>query len=120
MESKPELKRELLGLLSAFSPTIGVVNDAYHLSVSSGEKRAEVLWPYPLHEVFFDFWEGDSKVLSESFEFYDGESNSELIEYLCSVLNRFLTNTIRVHVQGNLLKTTELQYQQGGVWHSVF
>ncbi|MEW8029834.1 MAG: hypothetical protein AB2792_09640 [Candidatus Thiodiazotropha sp.] len=120
MERKPELEGELLGLLSAFSPTIAVKNDAYQLSVSLAAKRAEVAWPYPLHEVFFDFWEADRKVLSESFEFYEGESDSELIEYLCSVLNRFLANSTRLQTQGKLLKTTELQYQQGDVWQSVF
>lgn len=120
MDRKPELEREILDLLSGFAPRIEVAEDAYQLSVSFDAKRAEVVWPYPLHEVFFDFWEGDRKVLSESFEFYEGESDSELFEYLGSVLNRFLTNTIRVHVQGKFLKTTELQYQQGGVWQPVF
>jgi hypothetical protein len=120
MERKPEIERELLGILGAFSPSIEVENDAYQLSVSLAAKRAEVVWPYPLHEVFFDFWEGDSKVLSESFEFYEGESDSELVEYLCSVLNRFLANNTRLQTHGMLLKTTELQYQQGGVWQSVF
>ncbi|MGD9170519.1 MAG: hypothetical protein PVI97_10740 [Candidatus Thiodiazotropha sp.] len=120
MERKPELERDLLGLLSAYSPAIEVENDAYQLSVLLAAKRAEVVWPYPLHEVFFDFWEGESKVLSESFEFYEGESDAELIEYLCSVLSRFLTNNTRLQTQGKLLKTTELQYQQGGVWQSVF
>ncbi|ADZ92005.1 hypothetical protein Marme_2778 [Marinomonas mediterranea MMB-1] len=120
MDRKPELERELLDLLSTFSPTIEVANDAYQLSVSLAAKRAEVVWPHPFHEVFFDFWEGDRKVLSESFEFYEGESDTELIEYLSSVLDRFLTNAIRVQVQGKFLKTTELQYQQGDVWNSVF
>ena len=120
MERKPELEEELLGLLSAFSPTIEVDNDAYQLSVSLASKRAEVIWPYPLYEVFFDFREGNRKVLSDSFEFYEGESDSELVEYLCSVLNRFLANNTRLQIQGKLLKTTELQYQQGGVWQSVF
>lgn len=120
MERKPELEKELLRLLSTFSPAIGVAKDAYQLSVSSSTKRAEVIWPYPLHEVFFDFWEGNTKILSESFEFYEGESDSELVEYLYSVLNRFLTNNVRFHAQGKFLKTRELQYQQGGVWKSVF
>lgn len=120
MDRKLELERELLGLLSAFSPTIDVANDAYQLSVSSAAKRAEVVWPYPLHEVFIDFWDRDKKVLSESFEFYEGESDHDLIECLCSILNRFLNNSIRLHVQGELFKTTVLQYKQGGVWQPVF
>ncbi|MCX2835088.1 hypothetical protein [Microbulbifer thermotolerans] len=120
MDRKPDLERKLLETLSAFSPKIEVAKDAYQLSVSLHTKRAEIVWPYPLHEVFFDFWEEDCKVLSESFEFYEGESDSELVEYLGSVLNRFFSNTVRVYVQGKLFKTKELQYQQGGLWQPVF
>ena len=120
MDRKPEIERELLGLLRAFSPIIYVANDAYQLSVSSAAKRVEVVWPYPLHEVFFDFWDGDSKILSESFEFYEGESDHEFIEYMCAVLNRFLNNSIRLYVQDKLFKITELQFSQGGVWQPVF
>ena len=64
MDRKPELEKKLLDLFIEFSPKVEEANDAYQLSVSFGTKRAEVVWPYPLHEVFFDFWEGDSKVIA--------------------------------------------------------
>jgi hypothetical protein len=120
MDRKPELERELLELFSAFSAKIEIAKEAYQLSVCHGSKRAEVVWPYPLHEVYFDLWDGQSKVLSESFEFYEGEPDSELVEYLGVVLDRFFNHPTRVQVQGRLLKRKDLQYQQGGVWCSIF
>lgn len=52
MDRKPEIEKKLLDLFQEFSPKIEVAKDAYHLSVSFGEKKAEMIWPYPLHEVF--------------------------------------------------------------------
>ena len=120
MERDKNIEKELLTSLSGYEPTINWEKDAYNLKLEYKNKSTKVVWPYPLMEVFFDFWEGNKKIFSESFEFYENETNEELVEYLLEISNNFFSNETRIETFGKLLKRNELQFKKGEEWVSVF
>ena len=118
MDSKIETL--LLDRMNEFNPKLSFENDAHKLIVSLDDKRAEIVWPNPIMEVFFDFWEDEEKVFSESLEYYDGENVNEVVNDIHESISRFLLNSTRLVKKGLILKITEFQYKKGDVWISVF
>lgn len=115
-----QLEKVIAESLAEYSPRLSWENNAYRLKAGKAVMNVEVVWPYPLMEVYFDFTEKEEKVFSESVEFYEGESNSELAEYIVHVVRRFLDNPARIEKLGILLKRTELQVSKDGKWINVF
>jgi hypothetical protein len=120
MERDKKLESDLITSLASYAPRISWEKDAYMLETSYKNKRALVVWPYPLMEVFFDLWENNKKIFSESFEFYENETNEELVEYLVNILKNYFDHETRVETEGKLFKHQELQFKKGDEWVSVF
>ena len=120
MKRDLKLEKELTDALRGYPISVDWVNETYKLTARKGEKSVVVTWPYPLMEVYFDFIENDKETFSESVEFYEGESPSELCDYLTYVIKRFLNSPSRIETRGKLLKRSELQVSESGKWVSVF
>ena len=95
-------------------------NDSYKMLIVNADKSINVSWPYPLQETYFDFHEGKQKVFHESIEMYDGETHSEMIEYIKYLTHRFLNMTTRINSNGAMMKTQTLEVFDGTKWESVF
>lgn len=120
MDRNPNLEQSLKSSLADYNPVLELEGDAYKLRLNQGDKHIKVTWPYPLMEVYFDFWDGETIVFSESFEFYEKETDEELAEYITDVAKKYLTNQTRIITIGKLLKRKELQFNDGSEWISVF
>ena len=120
MERDIKLENNLVNSLSSYAPRIGRDKEAYMLEASYKNKRALVVWPYPLMEIFFDLWDNNKKIFSESLEFYENENKEELAEYLIKILKNYFDHETRVETEGKLLKRQELQFKNGDEWVSVF
>ncbi len=115
-----EMEREIGEALKEYTVKINLADKAYQIETSNGNRSVVVTWPLPLQEVYFDFRENDEEVLSESVEFYEGETNSELSGYVVYITRRFLELPWRIKEKGRILKTKELQVDDGSEWRAVF
>jgi hypothetical protein len=120
MDRNLNLELSLKSSLADYNPVLELEGDAYKLHLNQGDKRIKVTWPYPLMEVYFDFWDGETIIFSESFEFYENETHEELAEYLVDVAKKYLTNQTRTITIGKFLKRKELQFNDGSEWSPVF
>jgi hypothetical protein len=110
----------LLETLADFSPTISKRDGAYHVSAESGVKRVNIVWPYPLGEVFLDFLEHGEVLHADWVDYYNGEETVEQVEDIARVVRNFLHNETRVAVLGSSLEDRELQYWMQTKWISIF
>ena len=69
----------LIEALFEFNPTNLGSNDVWKILLSSKNKKIELTWPYPVMEIYFDFIESEEKVFTEWFEYYENETNEEII-----------------------------------------
>lgn len=120
MKRNTELETKFIRSLKDFSVEIVVENNAYKLVAQLNSKSILVTWAYPLMEVFFDFKENNKAINSDSIEIYDGESVSELHEYVTSIIINYFRHQTRIETLGRLLKRQELQIYSNGQWMSVF
>lgn len=120
MERNPALEALLTGALEGFAPVLTHGDSAYELEASHGEKRAKVIWPVLLPELFFEFYRGEALLFSDSAEFYEGEALKEMAEEAIRVVAKFLGHETRLWEAGRLLKRRELQYEKDGEWRSIF
>ena len=120
MERNIELEEELKESLKEYSPTIILKYDAYTLNATKNTKSVSITWPYPLMEVYFDFIENNKKIMSESIEFYDNETQKEFSDYIVYLIKRYFTLSTRVETLGSLLKRKELQVKINNEWHPIY
>ena len=106
--------------LKEYEPSIHLVNDAYSLNVSKDTKCVTITWSYPLMEVYFYFVENNEKIMSESLEFYENETQKEFSDYIIYVVIRYFTLPTRVETLGTLLKRKELQVKEDNEWKCIY
>ncbi|MNR25581.1 hypothetical protein D3C85_1427410 [compost metagenome] len=105
--------------LKGYSPEIVSDTDRVSVSAKYEDRKIEVVWPFPVMEIYFDHWIGESKVFSESYEYYEGETVQEIIEDVAGYICKFLGNESRVVEVGKLFKRKELQVLVNGEWASI-
>lgn len=120
MERDPLLEALLAGALEGLAPVLSHSESAYELEASHGAKRAKVIWPVPLPQLFFEFYEGEALLFSDSAEYYAGETLKEMAEEAIRVVGNFLSHETRLLKVGRLLKRPELQYEKDREWRSIF
>jgi hypothetical protein len=103
MSRYPLFEKELLDFLDGYSSNLSWENESYKLIVFKSEKTVEITWPYPINEVYFDFFENENKIFTEWVEFYADESLSEQCKHISYIAKRYLDLPCRIDTSGKLL-----------------
>jgi len=120
MERDTALEHKLKSALKEFSVILNWSGEAYTLKATKSQKTIEVTWPFPLMEVYFDFVENGNVAFSESIEFYENETQTDLRDYLVYVVQRFFNLPTRIETIGRFPKRTELQVKESEQWSNIF
>ncbi len=111
----------LLTVCEKYSPAICCEKEVYKILMTYKNKRAEVIWPSKLREVFFDFWDSEERIFSDSVEFYSkDEPITNMPIYIGNVLTNFFEHQTRLQQSGGWLKIEELLFEKDGRWQTVF
>lgn len=106
--------------LGEFSPTLVASEAVYELVASQGAKRVVLVWPLTAQERFFDFYEGATRLFSESVEYYENETLAVQVQEAARVVRNFLGHESRIVEVGGAFKHAELQCRREAEWISVF
>jgi hypothetical protein len=121
MKSIGECNSALLKVCEKYSPKLCYEKEIYKLFVTYQNKQAEVVWPSKLKEIFFDFWDSEGRIFSDSVELYnDGESAANIPGYIGDVLHNFFEHETRLQTSGKLLKIKGLLFKKDDEWQTIF
>ncbi len=95
-------------------------DQACKIVIEKSGKQLEITWAYPLLEAYFDFYEKQEKIFHDWIEMYDGETNSEMCQYIKYVSQRFFNMPSRLETNGKIMKVQTIEVFDGNKWENVF
>ncbi len=121
MESISECSNALVKVCEKYSPKVRYEKETYKLFATYQDKRAEVVWPSKLNEIFFDFWDSEERIFSDSVELYqEDELAANIPDYIGDVLYSFFEHETRLQTGDKPLKIQGLLFKKEGEWQTIF
>jgi hypothetical protein len=115
-----QLEKEITEAFAEYSTNLEWDEWLYTIVVTKRSKQIKVEWAYNVNEVYFDFFENDTKIYKDWADFFAGETTSEIFNYVKFLVNRFINLPSRVITQGKWLKTTNLEVCENGKWEDIY
>ncbi len=93
---------------------------AYDATYRRGGKSIVLTWPFELGEVFVCFEEGGSAIYEDWFECLESDDLPEFMEYVISIVVRYLESNTRLQEKGWWLwRRHTLEYLDGNSWRYI-
>jgi hypothetical protein len=115
-----QLEKEIINAFTLYSTNLKWDDGVYKIDIAKDVKRVNVEWAYHVNEVYFDFFENDIKIYKDWADFYEGETSSEIFNFISFLVKRYINLPCRVITHGKWLKTTDLEVYVNEEWVNIY